>query len=160
MHGVEFEFRIDVRASGRCAIIQPMRRILTILAAGLAGPCLYAQLSAQPETWAVLQGADAVACMIPANVLFLALEARAKITASNLANNPKVEARRLGEYAFEVLAKNDTMAVPADGPAAGSGCTTRLPGEWLEVASSLRFQTGPHDMPGRRDGACHHCAAV
>jgi predicted esterase len=116
-----------------------MRRILTILAAGLAGPCLYAQLSAQPETWAVLQGRT----LAPADAgetLFLALEARAKITASNLANNPKVEARRLGEYAFEVLAKNDTLAAFRLMARLLALLHDKTPGEWLEVASSLRFQ--------------------
>jgi len=116
-----------------------MRRILTILAAGLAGPCLYAQLSAQPETWAVLQG-HPVAAADPAETLFLALEARAKITANSLARDPKVEASRLADYAFQVLAKRETDSAFRLLTRLMALLQGKTPGEWLEVASALRFQ--------------------
>lgn len=116
-----------------------MRRILTVLLAGLVSPCLYAQLSAQPETWAALSG-QSLTPADAAETLFLALEARAIVTANNLAKRPHIEAIPLADLTFQALGKGDMDGAYRLFTRLIALLRGKTLGEWLEVTAALRFQ--------------------
>ncbi len=119
--------------------MQPMRRIVLAGAFFLLWPLLHAQLSEKPDSWTRLEG-HFLSDFEPSNAFFLRNLCLAEIRKTGPQYRPPAAAMDLIGTADRAFQTNSTNAAARYYARVLAVLRGQTPGEWLEVAGSLRFR--------------------